>query len=117
MDTNPSIVTLSYPRLPVVELVVKATYILNNTSRYPYSVLVNENSRRLIHAVNVADNGVSVCFAKLAINFVEPASFEEPVKSVGRVRISLDLLGFGEEDLGNRLPGEFVRVRCVRCLK
>jgi len=39
----------------------------------------------------------------LSIDLVEPASFEEPVKNVGRLLLGLDLLGLGEEDLVDRL--------------
>jgi hypothetical protein len=53
----------------------------------------------------------------LAIDLVEPASFQKPIKNIGRFLICFNLLGLGEEELVSRLPREFIRVRRVRCLK
>jgi hypothetical protein len=53
----------------------------------------------------------------LAIDLVEPASFQGPVKNVGGFLICFNLFALGEEELVSRLPREFVRVRRVRCLK
>ena len=71
-------------------------------------MLVNRNSQRLIDVVNVADNSVSVCFTKLAIDFVQPASFEEPIKNVGRLLLGFDMVDLGEEDLVDRLQSSFL---------
>ena len=51
---------------------------------------------------------ISVCFPKLSIDLIEPASFEEPVKNVGRFPFGLNLLGLGEEDLVDCLPRDDV---------